>query len=165
MNSTNKLKKYKIIFWLLLLSPFIIITLIFTFVNLEVFGKLPGFEELENPKTNLATEIYSSDQHLLGKFFKENRTIVDFKEVSPNVLNALVATEDARFYSHSGIDARALLRVLKGVVTLNLEGGGSTITQQLAKNLYNMRRDSSAYKTGLSGKPHVKLFLIQQQIR
>jgi penicillin-binding protein 1A len=122
-------------------------------VNLEAFGKLPGFQELENPKTNLATEIYSSDQVLLGKYFKENRTIVDFKEVSPNVLNALIATEDIRFYKHSGIDARALLRVIQGIVSMDLSGGGSTISQQLAKNLYNMRRDSSEFDTGLKGKP------------
>ena len=147
-------KKYKRIFWLTIITPVLLIVLVFVLVNLEVFGKLPGFEELENPKTNLATEVYSSDQILLGKFFIDNRTIVDFKEVSPNVLNALVATEDVRFYSHSGIDARALMRVLKGVVTLNLDGGGSTVTQQLAKNLYKMRRDSSAYKTGLSGLPN-----------
>ncbi len=145
-------KKYKRIFWLTIITPVLLIVLVFVLVNMEVFGKLPGFEELENPKTNLATEVYSSDQILLGKFFIDNRTIVDFKEVSPNVLNALVATEDVRFYSHSGIDARALTRVLKGVVTLNLAGGGSTITQQLAKNLYNMRKDSSEYDTGLPGK-------------
>jgi len=152
MENINKYRKFKRFFWLVVISPVLLITLVFVLVNMEVFGKLPGFEELENPKTNLATEIYSSDQVLLGKFFKENRTIVDFKEVSPNVLNALVATEDVRFYSHSGIDARALGRVLKGIVTLNLAGGGSTITQQLAKNLYNMRRDSSEYDTGLPGK-------------
>jgi len=164
MDTANKLKKYKIIFWALIVSPFVLIMLIFSLVNLEVFGKLPGFEELENPKTNLATEIYSSDQHLLGKFFKENRTIVDFKEVSPNVLNALVATEDIRFYSHSGIDARALGRVLKGVLTLNPDGGGSTISQQLAKNMYNMRRDSSAYKTGFSGITNKVLIKLKEWV-
>ncbi|NOZ34791.1 MAG: penicillin-binding protein [Chlorobi bacterium] len=151
----KKNKQFLRIFWAIILAPVILITLIFILINLNVFGKLPGFQELENPKTNLATEIYSSDQMLLGKFFKENRTIVDFKDVSPNVLNALVATEDIRFYQHSGIDARALLRVFKGVATLDLSGGGSTITQQLAKNLYKMREDSSEYDTGLHGKANL----------
>ena len=151
-NDTNN-KRYLKIFWIILIIPVVLISTVFFLVNLEAFGKLPGFQELENPKTNLATEVYSSDQILLGKYFTENRTIVDFKEVSPNVLNALIATEDIRFYKHSGIDARALLRVLQGIITLDLSGGGSTITQQLAKNLYNMRRDSSAYDTGLKGKP------------
>ncbi len=153
MEEIRKFKKFKIIYWSILLVPFILIGIIFILVSNEVFGKLPGFEELENPKSNLATEIYSSDQRLLGKFFRENRTSVDFKEVSSNVLNALVATEDARFYSHSGIDARALGRVLKGILTFNLDGGGSTISQQLAKNLYKIRTGSE-YKTGLSGKPN-----------
>ncbi len=151
----KKNKRFLRIFWAIILFPVVIITLIFILINLNVFGKLPGFQELENPKTNLATEIYSSDQILLGKFFKENRTIVDFKDVSPNVLNALVATEDIRFYQHSGIDARALLRVFKGLATLDLSGGGSTITQQLAKNLYKMREDSSEYDTGLHGKANL----------
>ncbi|MCF6183806.1 MAG: penicillin-binding protein [Bacteroidales bacterium] len=151
----KKNKRFLRIFWAIILFPIVLITLIFILINLNVFGKLPGFQELENPKTNLATEIYSSDQILLGKFFKENRTIVDFKDVSPNVLNALVATEDIRFYQHSGIDARALLRVFKGLATLDLSGGGSTITQQLAKNLYKMREDSSEYDTGLHGKANL----------
>ncbi len=131
---------------------------------MNVFGKLPGFEELENPKTNLATEIYSSDQVMLGKFFKENRTIVDFNDVSPNLLNALIATEDIRFYEHSGIDARALLRVIKGVATMNLSGGGSTITQQLAKNLYKMRIDSSEYQTGLHGKTNLIITKLKEWV-
>ncbi len=152
METIDKFKKYKRIFRIIFLTPIGLMILMFILINLEVFGKLPDFEELENPKTNLATEIYSADQVLLGKYFRENRGIVDFKEVSPNVLNALVATEDVRFYSHSGIDARALTRVIKGILTLDLSGGGSTISQQLAKNLYNMRRDSSEYKTGLPGK-------------
>jgi len=164
METFDNFKKYKRIFWAIILIPFLLVITIFIFVNLEVFGKLPGFAELENPKTNLATEIYSSDLRLLGKFFRENRSIVDFKEVSPNVLNALVATEDVRFYSHSGIDARALARVAKGVITLNPDGGGSTITQQLAKNLYKIRRDSSAYRTGLSGKPHVIIAKLKEWV-
>ncbi len=151
----KKTKRFLTVFWLIILLPILSITVIFVLINMSVFGRLPGFEELENPKTNLATELYSSDQVLLGKYFKENRTIVDFKDVSPNVLSALVATEDIRFYDHSGIDPIALLRVIKGVVSMDLSGGGSTISQQLAKNLYKMRLDSSEYQTGLHGKANL----------
>ncbi len=147
-----KKRKYIRIFWILVSIPIIMLILIFSMINMGVFGKLPGFRELENPNTNLATEVYASDGQLLGKYFEENRTVVDFKEVSPNILNALIATEDIRFYRHSGIDPVALTRVFKGLVTMNMSGGGSTITQQLAKNLYKMREDSSEYQTGLPGK-------------
>jgi penicillin-binding protein 1A len=147
-----KKKKYIRIFWIVVSIPVFLLILIFSLINMGAFGKLPGFHELENPNTNLATEVYSADGELLGKYFEENRTVVEFDDVSPNVLNALIATEDIRFYSHSGIDARALTRVVKGLLTMDLSGGGSTITQQLAKNLYNMRRDSSEYETGLPGK-------------
>ena len=157
-------KRFLIIFWITVLFPFLFIGIIFILINKNVFGKLPGFEELENPKTNLATEIYSSDQVMLGKFFKENRTIVDFNDVSPNLLNALIATEDIRFYEHSGIDARALLRVIKGVATMDLSGGGSTITQQLAKNLYKMRIDSSEYQTGLHGKTNLIITKLKEWV-
>jgi penicillin-binding protein 1A len=97
---------------------------------------MPTFEELENPKSNLATEIYSSDNVLLGTFFFENRSNADYRDISPNLINALIAIEDIRFEEHSGIDEKALVRVFYGVVTGNFKGGGSTITQQLAKNLF-----------------------------
>lgn len=103
-------------------------------------GYIPSFEELENPTTNLATELYSSDGVLLGKYYKENRTIVNFEDLSPNLVNALLATEDVRFYDHSGIDYIALFRVaIKTVALRQGAGGGSTLSQQLAKNLYRMR--------------------------
>ena len=117
------------------------------------FGKLPSFEELENPKNNLATELYSEEGRLVGSFYIQNRTYVDFEDLSPALVGALIATEDARFYSHSGIDFIALARV--GVKTIALgsreQGGGSTITQQLAKNLFprdDMAHDSKLKKTG-----------------
>jgi len=101
------------------------------------FGFMPTFEELENPKSNLASEVYSADQVLLGKYYIENRTLSHYNELSPYLVNALIATEDARFTEHSGIDFRSLFRVLIGVATFNKgAGGGSTITQQLAKNLF-----------------------------
>lgn len=100
-------------------------------------GFLPSFEDLENPRNNLASEIYSEDNQLLGKFYIENRTYVEYNELSPYLINALIATEDKRFEKHSGIDARGLARVLfRTILGGQNTGGGSTITQQLAKNLF-----------------------------
>ena len=107
--------------------------LVLLFATLGVFGKLPSLEELENPQANLASEIYANDgTTLMGKIYAENRSPVDFKDISTNVIDALIATEDVRFYDHAGIDAIAIGRALKG---LGSEGGGSTITQQLAKQI------------------------------
>ena len=96
---------------------------------------------LQNPKNKFASEIISSDGERIGTFFtaKDNRIFTTYNEISPNVINALIATEDARFYSHSGIDGQALLRVLikRGILQQSGAGGGSTITQQLAKQLYS----------------------------
>ena len=101
-------------------------------------GPLPDYAELKNIQNNTASEIYGDQEVLLGKFFKENRINADFEEISPNVINALVATEDARFFDHSGIDLRAWVRVFfKSIILFDeSSGGGSTISQQLAKNLY-----------------------------
>jgi len=98
------------------------------------FDPLPTFEELENPKSNLATEVYTSDGKILGKYFYQNRVNVDYEDLSPNLINALVATEDERYYEHSGIDIRGLARA---VAKLGRSGGASTITQQLAKMLFS----------------------------
>jgi penicillin-binding protein 1A len=107
---------------------------------LGAFGKLPTFEELENPKSNLATEIISSDGKLLGTFYRENRTVVGYEELTPDIVAALVSTEDVRFYGHSGIDYVSLARVALRTIGLGqAQGGGSTITQQLAKNLFPRR--------------------------
>ncbi|MBI4649207.1 MAG: transglycosylase domain-containing protein, partial [Bacteroidia bacterium] len=116
---------------------------------------MPSFEELENPKSNLASEIYSCDQKLLGKFYIENRTFVNFEDLSPYLVDALVATEDVRFEEHSGVDSKAIVRVLYGLFTGTHKGGGSTITQQLAKNLFP--RDTVKYETGI--KKRFKLML------
>lgn len=97
---------------------------------------MPSFEELENPKTNLATEIYSSDNKLIGTYYIENRSNIEYSELPPHLVQALLATEDIRFEKHSGIDIKALFRVAFGVLTGNNKGGGSTLTQQLAKNLF-----------------------------
>jgi penicillin-binding protein 1A len=133
---TNKYVKY---LWLIALSPLLIMALFFTY--LSVFADLPSLEELENPKSNLASEIISSDQKVLGKYYIENRTNVNFENLSPNLVNALLASEDIRFYKHSGVDLRALGRSIKGVVLMKEgSGGGSTITQQLAKMLFPRER-------------------------
>jgi len=131
---------FLISFWVLFVIPFVIIFTIFTLISTGTIGYIPPFDELENPKSNLATEIFSADQELLGKFYIDNRTVVEFDDLSPNIINALIATEDIRFYKHSGIDFQALARVLfKTMILRQNTGGGSTITQQLAKNLYQMR--------------------------
>ena len=96
-------------------------------------GPVPSFEQIENPDRNLATELYSSDSVLLGKYYYQNRTPVTYSQLSPHLVNALVATEDRRFYQHAGIDFRGALRA---ALFLGMRGGASTITQQLAKNLY-----------------------------
>nr|WP_245544431.1 transglycosylase domain-containing protein [Paludibacter propionicigenes] len=113
----------------------------FLFINLGWIGYLPPIDELQNPKNKYATEIFSSDMQSLGRYFsnKQNRVGVSYNEISKNVVNALVATEDVRFYDHSGIDGVALSRaaILTGLFQHKSSGGGSTITQQLAKLLYS----------------------------
>lgn len=136
----DKYRKYKIWFWALFASPFILIITVFVLISFEIFGPMPGFEELENPENNLAAEVYSADGELLGKFFLQNRTWADYDEMSPAVIDALIATEDIRFHRHSGIDIRGLVRVVVKSILLGQDtGGGSTISQQLAKNLYRTR--------------------------
>lgn len=110
--------------------------LFFLCVAIGVFGKMPTFEELENPQTNLATEIISADGKILGSYYVENRSNVRYSELSPYLPQALVSIEDERFTEHSGIDKKALFRVAYGVLSGSKKGGGSTLTQQLAKNLF-----------------------------
>jgi len=125
------------------LGGFIAFLLVFLLASWGVFGELPTFEELENPEKNLATEVISSDGVTLGKYAFKNRTPVGFKDLPDNLVNALIATEDERFYEHSGIDFRGLARA---IVKLGKGGGASTITQQLAKNLFNKGGSSSTVK-------------------
>ncbi len=136
IKSGNKILNYIIKFWLIVIGLLLIIILFFYGVAAEWLGPMPSFEELENPESNLASEVISVDGELLGTFFIENRSNIDYRDISPNLINALIAIEDVRFEEHSGIDQRALLRVAYGVLTGNSRGGGSTITQQLAKNLF-----------------------------
>ena len=129
--------------WITFASVVVFIILLFFFISVGLFGKMPSFEELENPRSSLATEVYSADGKVLGKYFIENRTNIHYEDLSPNVVNALIATEDARFDRHSGIDIKAIFRVFFGVMTGSSKGGGSTITQQLAKNLFPRKPDYS----------------------
>lgn len=129
------------------------VVVFFTLTSLGVFGKLPDLKELEDPKSNLASEIYSSDGVVIGKYYIDNRTNVDFKDLPENLVNALISTEDERFYSHAGIDFRATLRA---ILTLGKEGGGSTITQQLAKNMFNkMGARSKIQRIFQKGKEYI----------
>ncbi|MEY3646807.1 MAG: hypothetical protein RL127_1515, partial [Bacteroidota bacterium] len=115
-------------------------------------GQMPSVDDLQNPKLSQASEIYSADGVLLGKYFAENRTpIRDYNLISPYLVKALVATEDARFYEHTGIDFQAWAGVAIGIVKGGDRGGGSTISQQLAKNLFKTRTKKSFTKTGLLG--------------
>ncbi len=128
-------KKFVRILWVLFLLPPLMIFLLV--LGVLKFSELPDTTALRNPKTNLASEVYSCDMKVIGKYYAENRVNIEFSQISPNVINALIATEDARFYDHSGVDVRALMRVVIGVVTRSeSSGGGSTITQQLAKMLF-----------------------------
>ena len=122
--------------WIIFGSMLLLLILFFFCVAKGVFGTMPSFEELENPRTNLATEIISADGKILGTYYVENRSNVRYSELSPYMPEALISIEDERFTEHSGIDEKALFRVAFGVLTGNKKGGGSTITQQLAKNLF-----------------------------
>ena len=136
-------KKWVKRFWIFAISGFVSLLLIFLLTSWGVFGALPSFEELENPQKNLATEVISSDGVTLGKYAFQNRTPVGYKDLPENLIKALIATEDERFYDHSGIDFRGTARA---VVKLGKGGGASTITQQLAKNLFTKRASSNTLK-------------------
>ena len=129
--------------WKIFLGGIIFIFLVFLLASLGVFGSLPTFEELENPEDNLATEVISIDGETLGKYYRENRTPVKYGELPENLINALVATEDERFYEHSGIDMRGTVRA---AVKFGKGGGASTITQQLAKMLFTKRASGNIFK-------------------
>lgn len=129
---------------------------------LFLFGDLPSIEQLENPKIPTASELYTEDGVLLGRYYLENRSPVKYEEISPHLINALIATEDIRFYEHSGVDFKAIVSV--GINTVlglgkSSRGGGSTISQQLAKNLFKTRAGGTQ---GLFGKiPVIKIFIIK----
>ena len=134
-----------ILLWLAVTSPFLGLFVLVNLTAIGVFGDLPTFDQLENPKNNLATEIISEDGIVLGKYFFENRTRARYNEIPENLINALISTEDVRFREHSGIDGRALLRAIFGAISgKSSSGGASTITQQLAKMLFTEQPSSGA---------------------
>ncbi len=122
-------------FWGLFAAGLLVVVLIFWMISKGWLGYLPPLDELQNPKNKYASEIYSADMQVLGSYYRsENRVEVAYSEISPNMINALIATEDVRFYDHPGIDAKGLMRA---IVMLGKKGGGSTLTQQLSKQLYS----------------------------
>lgn len=131
-------KRYIRIFWILFAVSVISVFALFFSIAQGWLGVMPTFEDIENPQSLLASEVISADGVTMGKYFKEeNRSYVTYKQLNPELLNALVATEDVRFFQHSGIDLRGLFRVFKGIITGDTSsGGGSTISQQLAKMLF-----------------------------
>jgi penicillin-binding protein 1A len=131
------------IFWKLFALAWGLFLLFIITVNFGVFGKLPSLAELENPSMLSSSEIYADDGTLMGKYYLKDRTNVKYQDISQNVVKALIATEDERFYQHSGIDIKSLARV---VIFLGQKGGGSPITQQLAKNLLNQGSENKALR-------------------
>jgi penicillin-binding protein 1A len=123
--------------WLIVWLPFVFLLFLISLISTDLFFDLPSVVELQNPKSNLATVIYSSDAKPLGKYYSENRVSVRYYELDQDLIDALISTEDARFKDHSGIDLKALARSASGIVTGNMnKGGGSTLTQQLAKMMF-----------------------------
>ena len=133
-NSVKDINYYKKKFWRVFAYSMLGVLAFFLFASWGLFGSMPSFEDLENPDSNLATEIISSDGVVIGKYFKTNRSQLKYSDLPKNLVEALVATEDARFYEHSGIDGRGTLRA---VFSLGTNGGASTLTQQLAKQLFH----------------------------
>ena len=133
-------------FWILLTVPFAAVFLLLLLVG--IFAKLPSFEELEHPDNKLATQVFADGGEVLTTFHIENRTYISYDELSEHLVHAAVATEDSRFYKHSGIDMKGLARVFVKTLLLrdSSQGGGSTITQQLAKTLYPREENPNKFK-------------------
>jgi len=140
MNTKQWYKPFLIWFWSLFLGGILVVWLVMWLITKGALGYLPPLEELRNPKNTFASEIISSDMQSLGRYYRyENRVGVQYTDLSPNVINALIATEDARFYSHTGVDLKSMLRA---ILKLGRAGGGSTLTQQLAKQLWSPRANN-----------------------
>lgn len=133
-NVEKDIAYYKKKFWKIFFYGMGGILLFFLFASWGLFGSMPSFEDLENPDSNLATEIIASDGVILGKYFEQNRSQLKYSDLPQNLVQALIATEDERFYEHSGIDGRGTLRA---IASLGTSGGASTLTQQLAKQLFH----------------------------
>ncbi|MEE0805012.1 MAG: transglycosylase domain-containing protein, partial [Prevotellamassilia sp.] len=139
-------KKVFILIWALFFSAIALVCFAFVGVVKGWIGYMPDIEELQNPINRYASQVFTADGKLIGTWSRnENRVFTDFEQISPHTFEALVATEDERFYEHSGIDVKALLRavVKRGILQQTSAGGGSTITQQLAKQLYSEKAGST----------------------
>lgn len=136
--------KYIIAFWSIFAIGILSIILLFSLIAKGKLGYMPSFEELENPQNLVASQVISRDGKVLGRYFRENRVVAHYGDLPESLTEALIATEDARFYDHSGVDLRGLFRVAKGLITGNSNsGGGSTISQQLAKMLFPRNPNAS----------------------
>mgnify|MGYP003293196254 CR=1 FL=1 len=140
MGNTAFKKTFAIWFWGIIALGIVSIVVLFWMITKGWLGYLPPLDELQNPKNKFATEIISSDMQLLGRYYRnENRVSVEYTDISQNMINALIATEDVRFYDHTGVDVKSLMRA---VIMLGKAGGGSTLTQQLAKQLWSPRANN-----------------------
>ena len=161
--SSGWAKKIVKFIWLAFVAGFFGFILFVWMVSINflgLFGTLPDFKALENPESELASELYSSDGVLLGTYFRENRSPVTYEELSPNLVHALISTEDVRFEDHSGIDMIAMMRVFVKSILLGQDaGGGSTLSQQTAKNLFKTRTDAS--QGTLSSVPGLRMLIIK----
>lgn len=140
----NPYKNYIKWIWILFMGGVTLFSLLIWTISLGWFGELPSLEELENPKTYLASEVYTEDGVLLGKYYLQNRSNTYFNDLSPNLVNALIATEDIRFYEHSGIDFKGSFSIIL-YAAIGKKRGASTITQQLAKNLFPRKRFDNVF--------------------
>ncbi|MGZ8558463.1 MAG: transglycosylase domain-containing protein, partial [Chitinophagaceae bacterium] len=133
------------IFWRIFLFGFLALVLLISLASFGVFGKMPSLQDLENPSIQQASEVIANDGTLMGKYYTErgNRSNVKYRDISSNVTNALIATEDVRFYNHAGVDFKSTLRA---VFSLGQQGGGSTLTQQLAKALLEQGSKNKAWR-------------------
>lgn len=151
---SRKLRILAISLWVMLLLAVIGVPVLFNMIGNNAFGwfgELPGLERLENPEEEHASLLFSADNVLLGKYFRENRTPATYDELSKELIETLLVTEDIRFYQHSGIDLKSLLRAVVGKLTFNFAGGGSTITMQLAENLYRTEKENKGKLHSVAG--------------
>ena len=147
----KKYLKFFVIFWSVVLVGIIGVFVFFWLISAGKLGFMPTFEELENPNNRFASEVYFADGPIMNRYFeKENRKYIEYREIPQSVIDALIATEDVRFYDHSGVDVRGLFRVAKGLLTANTSaGGGSTISQQLAKMLFPRESDLNVFELAI----------------
>jgi len=164
-------RRFIIVLWTTLLLG--LITLFGTFYAVSIdafglFGGLPSLKSLERPDPDLSSELISADGELLGKYYRSNRTPVSYHELSPQLIQTLMVTEDLRFTQHSGIDLKGLIRALSGILTFEFKGGGSTLTMQLAENLYKTITENrgSLYRVRIIGQviTKIKEYIISVQL-